>query len=246
MKGTWLLTVVGLGSGLAVAGEPLDKVVAELDAMRLPKSSFQAQLEIVEPGKAAGRFQLFARKSGIGFRVMMVCEAPAADAGKRLLFADNAAWLHDPRSKRATKLSARQLWSEGAFVDSLGWSLARDFEIKDLGEERLEVVGGKEGPICRLVEFQPKAAIRGQAGKMRYWLDDRGWPRQVVHLSASGRPWRTIHPLEFGRVMGRDRPSVLRVQSRGKTRTITTRGQKAVNIPEAWVDPEKFGGVEVK
>ena len=36
-----------------------------------------------------------------------------------------------------------------------------------------------------------------------------------------------------------DRPTVLRVQSRGKTRTITTRGQKSMKVPEDWVDPEK-------
>ena len=46
--------------------------------------------------------------------------------------------------------------------------------------------------------------------------------------------------------MGRDRPTVLRVHSRGKMRTITTRGQKSMKVPEDWVNPEKFGGVEVK
>lgn len=245
MKVAWLLALAGLWCGFAPAAEPLVKVVADLDALRLPSGSFEARLEIAEPGRETGRFRVFARKSGLGFKVMMACEAPKADAGKRLLFADNAAWLHDPRSKRATKLSARQLWSEGAFVDSLGWSLVRDFEAKDLGEVRLEVAGGGQGSMCRLVEFQPKASIRRQAGKIRYWIDERGWPRQVVHLSASGRPWRTIHALEFTRVMGRDRPTVLRVVSRGKTRTITTRGQKSMNVPEDWVDPEKFGGVEV-
>ena len=96
-----------------------------------------------------------------------------------------------------------------------------------------------------MVEFRPGPAIRTRAGTLRYWIDDRGLPRQVEHLTAGGRAWRTIHPLEFGRVMDRRRPTRVRVQSRGKSLVLVTRNQQAMEVPEEWVDPERFGAVAV-
>jgi len=241
----FLLAAVATSVAAEVTG-----VVTALDEMRLPGRSFAVRVNIaaeVRLGKAAEAwaFDLFARRTaesaGATFDVVLHSLEPAADRGKRILFTRQGCWLHDPKAKRPVKVPAQQLWSQGSVTDMLTWSLARDFVATDGGLETLTLEGGTTPVTCHRYDFIPRPGAAFASGPMRYWLDAKGAPLQAVHLTAIGKPWRTVRFVEFQEVLGTRRPVTFGTWSRSQVCRITLSAHRAVKLPPAATDPETFG-----
>ena len=241
-----------IGVARVVADAPA--VAAALDAMRLPGRSFCARMVVTaEPrrGKAEERwaFDLYARPVAEGrdatFDVVLHALEPEADRGKRILFTRQACWLRDPKAKRPVKIAAQQLWSQGSVSDLLTWSLARDFTVADGGAETIVPEGGEAQVACRRYDFTPRPDAAFASGPMRYWLDAKGLPVQLVHLTASGKPWRTVRYVRFQEVLGARRPVAFDTRARAQVFHITLDSYRAVTIPPACVGPDSFGDAPV-
>ena len=249
----WIRTSLTLGlltfctcSQVVSAGTELDRLVACLDQIRIPPQSVAATLEIRQPSKPAEPAQTFKTFTQVAggdshrtTAALMLCTAPPKDAGKRLLFRDDACWFYDPKAKHPTKVPPAQMWSQPMSSDSPSWRLKEDFTATQAGRENI-LCGDGTKRNCTVIEFVPSAKGFPAPAKMRYWVDDSGRYWRVEHFTASGRLFKTIDHIRYARVLGADRVAAMRICSGAETAEVTITDMVARKSPPDWFDPEKL------
>ena len=248
MPTSFALLALALVAG--AAPESPAEAAARLDALRLPAASFSARLDVATQDRAGGKkeswtFDLFARKTSsqrdATFDVLLRCAEPAADLGKRLLFTREGCWMQDPKAKRPVKVPAQQMWAQGSVADSLTWSLARDFEAADAGPDTLDLENQQARVASHCYEFTPRPSAAFAAGRMKWWLDDRGLALQSEHAIGGNRLVRTVQFTGYAEVLGGRHPVAMRTFARNEKCEITLSGHRALDVPAAWTDPAGFG-----
>ncbi|MCX6969816.1 MAG: outer membrane lipoprotein-sorting protein [Verrucomicrobia bacterium] len=235
-----------IGSVPLAADTGLKGLIARLDQIRIPGRDLASELEIRHYPKPAqppetSAFRLFTRISGEPGRqniaTLMICTAPPRDAGKRILFRDDACWFFDPHAKRPVKISAAQMWSQPMASDSPNWRLAEDFSAESAGREEI-VCGDGVTRRCSVIDFVPVSKAMPAPARMRYWVDDSGRYWRVEHFTAGGRLFKTIDNIRYGRVLECERVASMRIRSGPETAEATFSGIEARTSPRAWFEPD--------
>ena len=234
---------------LAAAGADLDRLVARLDQLRIPAQAVAARLEIRQPSKPSEPpqiFKTFTQVAGGDSRrataALMVCIAPAKDAGKRLLFREDDCWFYDPKAKRPARVAPAQMWSQPMSSDSPNWRLAEDFSATAIGREEI-LCGDGAKRSCTVIEFVPAAKGFPAPAKMRYWVDDSGRYWRVEHFAASGRLFKTIDAIRYARMAGAERVAGMRITSGAEIADVTIVDMAARKSPQDWFEPDKLPAI---
>ena len=229
-----------------LADTDLRGLIVRLDKIRIPGRDVASKLEIRHSPKPAqppetSAFQLYTRVSGEpGWQkvaTLMICAAPPKDAGKRILFLDEACWFFDPHAKRPAKISPAQMWSQPMAFDSPNWRLAEDFSATPAGREEI-LCGDGVTRNCAVIDFVPASKAMPAPARMRYWVDDIGKYWRIEHFTASGRLSKTIDDIRYERVMGSERAVGMRVRSGPETAEATFSGIEARTSPRGWFEPD--------
>ena len=188
-----------------------EKMLAQLDRIRLPARSFVADLSLTDfrQGKKEreGTFRLYSRRTANGFDSLAVCLTPAGDRNKLLLSKGERLWFYDPRSARAVPVSPSQFRSHSFVLDLFGSPLSASYSAELEGEAATTDLARREITANRL-----KLTLhgRGKTGTIRYWLDkENSRPLKVEMFSSSGKLLRTVYYSEFRGVLGEQRPTRL-------------------------------------
>ncbi|MBL9130507.1 MAG: outer membrane lipoprotein-sorting protein, partial [Verrucomicrobiaceae bacterium] len=176
---------------------------------------------------AAGRKQL---------ETLLVCDTPARDTGKMILFARSACWFHTPQARRPTRMSAQQVATHALVADWINWSFADDFDHVRSGSE---AVTGTAHP-CTVLDLTPKPGVKNRASFMRCWIDPAGrlWKAEIY--SSSRKLMRTVHLSHYETVLGAERASRLRIESSSKIEEVILDDVQKHSSPEDYFDPEKL------
>ncbi len=223
-------------------------LVRKLDSMRLPPEDFTARVIIrkTKAGSATAAdssFRQFShRRTEAGGRVVLdtliVCDSPARDAGKMILFAGDACWFFDPHAKRATRMSSQQVATQALVADLMNWRFVDDFDHTKAGQESLRIAGAAHA--CTVLDFTPKEGIKGRSPLVRCWIDAQGRPWKAEHYTASRKVFRSVEFLRYEAVLGAERATQLRVDNHGDTEEITLSEMKASASPAEYFDPEQL------
>ncbi len=221
-------------------------LIARLDQIRIPGSDTVSTLEIRHTSKPSqppeiSTFKVYTRISEDGGRrktsTLMICVNPPKDSGKRILFQDEACWFFDPRAKRPVKIAPAQMWSQPMVFDSPKWRLAEDFSATPAGRETIPC-GDGVARNCAVIDFVPASRSLSAPARMRYWVDEAGRYWRIEHFAASGRLFKTIDNIRYGRVMGAERAVGMRVCSGSETAEATFSETQARTSPSEWFEPE--------
>ena len=237
--------VLGLTATGALAEDTseLAPLLSRLDQIRIPSKPFTATLDMTRLGRGGknevSSYRIFTRRvlrdGRPEFDSLLHCTAPAKDAGKLILFLGDDCWLNDPRAKRPTRIAPQQLWSQPVIADSLNWRLSKDFEARLAGNEALVCADGRER-ACRVLEFTPPREVKSAPALLRCWVDREGRPWKAMHLSASGKLFRTIEYLDYEPALGTERAAVMRISAGADTTEIRFRQMQAQESPPQYFE----------
>lgn len=225
------------------ADQSLEVLVARLDRIRIPAQSCTATIVVSRPdrpGEAAQAFKSFTRVTGSGpgqqTSALLVCTAPAKDAGKRLLFTPDSCWFHDPKAKNPVRISPGQLWSQPASADSPNWRLAPDFSATAAGREEIACEDGVKR-VCTVVDFTPRSGSLAAPALMRYWVGDDGRYWRAEHYTAGRRLLKTIDNLRYAHALGAERVTAMRIRAGSETAEVAISGLASKTCPAEWFEP---------
>jgi outer membrane lipoprotein-sorting protein len=219
------------------ADETARALVRKLDAVRLPGTSFAAEVRTAESGGKKGeeqmRFRLYAKEMAGAFSSLAVLLEPEKDRNKVVLSTREGTWFCDPRANHATRISDRQMWKQSFAVDSLTVRLATDYEASLAGEETIGTLdSGKRK--CRVVDLVPKKRGTNPVRLIRYWVDANGRPWQAHFFGGMGN--KLLRQARFGSyrtVLGASRPMRMVVTQGGESATLKYSGHQATSLPDS-------------
>ncbi|MFO1484932.1 MAG: outer membrane lipoprotein-sorting protein [Verrucomicrobiaceae bacterium] len=228
-------------------------LVRKMDAMRLPPEDFTARVMVrkTKAGAAAGEdanFRQYSRRrAGADGRValdtLIVCDEPKRDAGKMILFVGDACWFFDPRAKRATRMPAQQVASQAFVADLMNWRFVDDFDHTKAGQE--PVVSAGESHACSVLDFTPKAGMKNRPPLVRCWIDSQGHPWKTEYYTASRKVFRSVLFEKYETVLGAERTTRLRVESRGEVEEITLSAIKTGSSPDDFFSPDQLPRLQI-
>lgn len=247
-KAVLILTCLPL---LVAAGQETNThlpLLRKLDAMRLPSGDFSGRLTVREDGAGPSAatesvFRQFSRLSaGAGgqqaLETLLVCDAPARDAGKLILFARSGCWFQTPRALRPTRLSAQQVATHALVADWVNWRFAEDFDHVHAGAEPVAAAGVTHA--CTVLDLTPRAGVKNRPAFMRCWIDAAGrlWKAEIY--SSSRKLMRTVLVLRYETLLGTARATRLRVEAGGKVEELMLDDVARQSSPDDYFDPAKL------
>src|ERR1700730_1883197 len=190
-----------------------EKILAQLDRIRLPARSFMADLRFVEfrQGKKERELMLrmYARKTTSGFDSLFVCLAPSADRNKLLLAKGDRLWFYDPKAERPVPVTPFQFRNHSFVLDALSSALSLDYSAEVKGDEAIVDLARRPFATC-VLQLTPRENRKSSKGTIRYWLDKQIYrPIKDDVASASGKVLRTVYYGDFKNVLGESRPMKL-------------------------------------
>ena len=243
-----VLLIAAIPAGRA-ADAALEDLVSRLDRVRIPARSCAATIEISRPdrpGEPTQVFRSFTRVDGSGAgrrtSALLVCAAPAKDAGKVLLFTPDACWFYDPKAKNPARLSPGQLWSQPASADSPNWHLATDFSAAPAGREEI-VCGDGARRACAVIDFAPRLASLAAPALMRYWVGDDGRYWRAEHYTAGRRLAKTIEGVTYGGGAGATHVAGMTIRSGPEAAGVRVIRMVAKESPAAWFEPAALSSI---
>lgn len=219
------------------ADETARALVRKLDAVRLPGTSFVADVRTAESGGEKGeermRFRLYAKEGAGAFSSLAVLLEPEKDRNKVVLITRKGTWFCDPRASHATPISNLQMWRQSFAVDSLTVRLATDYEASSAGEETIGTLdSGKQN--CQVVDLVPKNRGSNPVRLIRYWVDAYGRPWQAQFFG--GTENKLLRQARFGSyktVLGASRPTRIVVTQSDESATLNYSGHQAASLPDS-------------
>ncbi|MBL9145768.1 MAG: outer membrane lipoprotein-sorting protein [Verrucomicrobiaceae bacterium] len=229
-------------------------LVQKLDAMRVPPEDFTARVTVqkTKAGASTSETATFRQYSHrrveangrVVLDTLVVCDEPARDAGKMILFVGDACWFFDPRAKRASRMPAQQVASQALVADLMNWRFTDDFDHTLAGRESVTAAGSAHP--CTVLDFTPKPGVKNRSPLVRCWIDDAGHPWKAEHYTASRRVFRQVLFTRYETVLGARRATGLRIDNHGDIEDITLSEMKAGRSPADWFDPEKLPTIKTK
>lgn len=221
-----------LGAGAAPAREPT--LLQRVDAVRAPDSAFTFKVAVTTPDGDA--LKLSVRVSGQVNSLVRYLEPPRS-AGRSLLFVERNMWVYVPGTRRVLRISPQQRILGGVasadvarVVYSLDYALDSVEELPEEGGERRRrlVLSGRS-----------RGAAYGRIDLVAAGEEVR--PLRASFFAASGRRHlKTAHFEGYREVLGRSRPTVLRVidHLNADEETLIEYSDFALeDTPAAWFQP---------
>ncbi len=229
-------------------------LVQKLDAMRLPSEDFTARVTIrkTKPNGSNAEDSSFRqysrRRTEQGGRVVLdtlvICNEPQRDAGKMILFVGDACWFFDPHAKRATRMPSQQVAAQAMVADLMNWRFVDDFDHKKIGQE--PVINAGVSHACTVLDFTPKPNVKNRSSLVRCWIDAAGRPWKAEHYTASRKIFRSVLFTKYETVLGAERATGLRIDSRGSIEEISLSQLKTGSTPAEYFDPEQLPRITVR
>lgn len=189
------------------ANSPIDAqaLVAEADAVRFPRESFQTEITVTNfsdgtPGEER-QFRVLSRGNA---HTIVLTLSPASERGQALLMRERDLWVFMPNVSQPVRLSlAQRLTGQVANGDLARANFAGDYHPQLIGED---VVADIPAHVLELT-----AVDRGVTyAKVQYWIaQDDMRPLRAAFHALSGRLLKTCTYEDFREIGGRMRPTRL-------------------------------------
>ncbi len=234
-----LLMLLALG-GTAIRAQTVtaETVVAGLDEVRLPRTSFFARVEIekdsAEPSRSPEmEFLLYARREEAAFSTLAVIRQPAEDQGKMVLSTPRGNWFRDPRAQRPTRVFKHQMWKQSIATDSLSVRYAIAFWPELRGRETIATLDrGEQSSL--VVDLVPKEPSGTPVRLIRYWTGPGGESLQARYFGGPAKNLlQTVRFGEYQVVLGRERPTLMEVDRGGERYLIRLSDFRPLELPAA-------------
>ena len=228
VTGIWL----ALGAGAASARGP--SLLQQVDTVRAPDNAFTFRVEVTTSDGDA--LELSVRVSG-QTKSLVRYLAPPRSAGRNLLFVERNMWVYVPGTRRVLRISPQQRILGGVasadvarVVYSVDYALDSVVDLPEAdGERRRRLV------LSRL----SRGAAYGRIELVVAGEDVR--PLRASFFAASGRRHlKTVYFEGYRQVLGRSRPTVLRVidHLNADEETLIEYSDFALeDTPAAWFQP---------
>jgi outer membrane lipoprotein-sorting protein len=185
-----------------------EALLAEADAIRFPRESFETQLRVVNySGDSAGIAREYRVMSRGNDYTVVLTEEPASERGQALLMRERNLWIFMPSVSQPVRLSLSQrLTGQVANGDLARANFAGDYEAVLAGRE---TVDGRDSHVLELT-------ARGRDvtyARVRYWVAvDSARPIKAEFYAVSGRLLKTARYDRFRELAGRERPTRLVIE----------------------------------
>ncbi|MEQ8264451.1 outer membrane lipoprotein-sorting protein [Pseudohaliea sp.] len=183
-------------------------LLAEADAIRFPRESFETRLTVVNyEGEAAGIPRVYRVMSrGNDYTVVLTAE-PAAERGQALLMRERDLWIFLPAVSQPVRLSLSQrLTGQVANGDLARANFAGDYDATLAGQESVD------GVACHVLDLAATGRDVTYA-RVRYWVAaDDSRPVKAEFYAVSGRLLKTARYDRFRELAGRLRPTRLVIE----------------------------------
>ena len=225
--GLWL----ALGAGPTPAREPT--LLQRVDSARAPDSAFAFKVAVTTPDGDA--FRLSVRVSDRVKSLVRYLKPPRS-AGRSLLFVERNMWIYIPGTRRVLRISPQQRMLGGvASVDLARMVYSHDYAL-DSVEEMSEEGGERRRRL--LLSGRSKAAY----GRIALVVagDDARPLRALYFGSPEHHHLKTAHFEGYREVLGRSRPTVLRVidHLNADEETLVEYSDFSLeDTPDAWFQP---------
>lgn len=233
----------------AVSAENSRQLLEDAERIRFAAASMRFSVDLVSyvSGRERSRtFLTVLSKSGSpgGVRNLVQYEAPARDAGKRVLLDRTALWFYDPQSRASVRISGQQrLLGQASIADVLTVSLVNDYDVQEMDKQSVQDGAGttRESHHFTLVAKGSAAMY----GKVEYWIEvDTHQPIKGRFYGDSGVALKTIYYSDYKQVMGRLRPTrstIVDAVDRNLVTTATSSQHAETDIPEEWFHKDYLG-----
>jgi Outer membrane lipoprotein-sorting protein len=225
------------------AGSAPKDIIAAADRVRNPDQPFRLSNTLVEYVKGQQRNRVvlivYARedKNTRQFSNLVRYIDPPRDSGKMVLLNGPNLWFYDPASKASVRLSPQQrLIGQASIADVLTVNLARDYDAKLVGEEKLQDADRKERDCWH---FDMSAATaEALYSRIEFWIE-RGTYRSVKakFYSDSGRLLKIAYYHKYEQQLGSVRPTESIIIDAVDSNLVTiasTADYRFQAIPDAW------------
>ena len=223
---------LALGAGPALAREPT--LLQRVDAVRAPDSAFTFKVAVITPDGDA--LKLSVRVSD-QVNSLVRYLAPPRSAGRSLLFVERNMWVYVPGTRRVLRISPQQRMLGGvASADVARVVYSHDYALDAV--EELPQAGGERRRRL-LLSGRSRGAAYGRITLVAAGEDAR--PIRASFFASSGRRHlKTAYFEGYREVLGRSRPTVLRVidHMNADEETLIEYSDFALeDTPAAWFQP---------
>ena len=193
-----------------------DNILAEVDSIRSPSSSFSFDIHLMAPNKKPLKMSVRVKDHA---KSLVRYLEPARSAGRAILFVERNMWIYVPGSRRALRISPRQQIMSGvASAD-----IARTVYSLDYQVDSVEPLVTKNGEQRRRLVLSRKSKGAAYARIDLIIGGEEARPLRA-EFYASHRDFilKTAYFENYSDVLGKQRPTVLRVVDHMSSDTQTT------------------------
>lgn len=220
-----------LTAGSATGGDMT--LLQQVDAVRAPVDAFTFKVTITAPD--GGRVKLSVRVAD-RVRSLIRYLDPPRSAGRSLLFVDRNMWVYVPGTRQVLRISPQQRVLGGvASADIARMVYSSDYALDSV--EELPVQGGERRRRLS-ISRRSRAAAYARIILLAGGEDAR--PLQASFFASNRRHLKTAHFEGYREVLGRSRPTVLRIVDHlnGDAKTILEYSDfELEGTPDAWFQP---------
>ena len=229
-----LCLVLGAGTVPTPGAAQVPTLLQQVDAVRAPQRAFAFKVAVTTPEGDA--FTLSVRVSDRFDSLVRYLEPPRS-AGRSLLFVERNMWIYIPGTRRVLRISPQQRMLGGmASADVARVVYSLDYAL-DAVEELPEHAGERRRRL--VLSDRSDGAAYGRIEMLAG--GDEARPLRASFFDASGRRHlKTAHFEGYREVLGRSRPTVLRVidHLNADAETLVEYSDFALeDTPDAWFQP---------
>lgn len=211
--------------------ETAARIVAQADAIRFPRESFQTEISVQNfSDEAPGETRMYRILSRGNENTIVLTLEPISERGQALLLRGRDLWIFMPNVSQPVRLSlAQRLTGQVANGDLARANFAGDYTPRVVGTEEID------GAPAHVLDLT--AVDRGVTyAKVKYWVGEKeGRPLKAEFYALSGRLLKTCRYEEFRELAGRIRPTRLVMEDalkKGEKSVLTYSNMKLQDLPE--------------
>ena len=195
---------------LLAAPPPADEILKRAQVAVLGETAtYTLRMTVSRPGKSERVVEMKGWKKGDDLGLVRYT-SPPKERGTAYLRNGGSTWLYLPSAEKVVRVGAKQNFGGGDFSngDVFRLSLTKDYAATLAGEETVD------GQACWKLEL--KARDRSVAyDRVVYWVRTDGtfFPVRADYYTLSGRRLKWLTSAEVGRIGGRQRPTLLTMES---------------------------------
>ncbi len=172
-------------------------------------ATYTLRMTVSRPGKSERVVEMKGWKKGDDLGLVRYT-SPPKERGTAYLRNGGSTWLYLPSAEKVVRVGAKQNFGGGDFSngDIFRLSLTKDYAATLAGEETVD------GQACWKLEL--KARDRSVAyDRVVYWVRTDGtyFPVRADYYTLSGRRLKWLTSSEVGKIGGRQRPTLLTMES---------------------------------